>query len=92
MNEKILEQNLSEAFIRDWEIIPTGSGFLVVSDWLWPNHERIEIHARTVGEREDLFVVADGGELGRTALRSTFVADKLCRTPLVLREKVSSMP
>ena len=63
MNETTLEQNLTEALIREWEIIPTGSGFLVVSDWLWPNHERIEIHVRTVGEREDLFVVTEGGEL-----------------------------
>jgi len=63
MDEKTLEQGLTEALIRDWDITSTGTGFLVESDWLWPNHERIEIHVRTVGEREDLFVVTDGGEL-----------------------------
>lgn len=63
MNEKTLEQELTEALIRDWDITPTGGGFLVLTDWLWPNRERIEIHVRTVGEREDLFVVTDGGDL-----------------------------
>ena len=63
MDEGALELKLAEELIGGWDIIRTGHGFLVVTDWKWPNHERIEIHVRTVGEREDLFVVTDGGEL-----------------------------
>jgi len=63
MDETILKQRLQEAFIEDWEIMPTGGGFLIVTDWHWPNSERIEIHIRPVGEREDLYIVSDGGEL-----------------------------
>lgn len=63
MDEKRLWQDLSEEMIRDWEILPTGSGFVIVSDWRWPNNDRIEVVVRNVGEREDLFLVSDGGEL-----------------------------
>lgn len=63
MDEKLLFENLAQELIREWEIIPTGDGFLVMTDWNLPNDERIEIHVRTVGEREDLYVVTDGGNL-----------------------------
>jgi hypothetical protein len=63
MDEKRLRQDLAEAMVRDWEILPTGSGFVVASDWVWPTRERIEITVRTVGDREDLYLVTDGGEL-----------------------------
>ena len=36
---------------------------MVTTDWVLPNNERIEIHVRRVGDREDLFIVTDGGEL-----------------------------
>ena len=36
---------------------------MITTDWVFPNNERIEIHVRRVGEREDLFIVTDGGEL-----------------------------
>jgi hypothetical protein len=35
----------------------------VASDWTWPTGDRIEVTVRQVGEREDLFLVSDGGEL-----------------------------
>ncbi len=63
MDESILRQALAETFIEGWEVTPTGSGFLVISDWRWPNRERIEIFVRTVGERDDLYTVTDGGDL-----------------------------
>lgn len=63
MDEKLLFENLARELIREWEIIPTGDGFLVMTDWNLPNDERIEIHVRTVGERDDLYVVTDGGNL-----------------------------
>ena len=63
MDEKTLEQNLAETLVEGWDISSTGNGFLVASDWRWPNNERIEIYVRNVGEREDLFLVTDGGEL-----------------------------
>jgi hypothetical protein len=63
MEEKRFWEDLSEEMVRHWEILPTGSGFVVVSDWSWPNNDRIEVVVRTVGEREDLFLVSDGGEL-----------------------------
>lgn len=63
MDEKHLEQQLAEELIAGWQIIATGSGFLVSTDWHWPNDERIEIYVRTVGEREDLYIVTDGGDL-----------------------------
>lgn len=63
MDERNLEEKLALAFIEGWEVIPTGNGFLLSSDWRWPNAERIEIHVRTVGEREDLYLVSDGGDL-----------------------------
>jgi len=63
MSYKDLDEQLAIAFIKGWDIIPTGGGFLISSDWCWPNRDRIEIHVRTVGEREDLFLVTDGGDL-----------------------------
>ena len=63
MDEKKLWQDLSEEMVRAWEILPTGSGFVIASDWSWPNNDRIEVVVRSVGEREDLFLVSDGGEL-----------------------------
>lgn len=63
MDEKALFEGLAEELIRQWEIIPTGGGFLVLTDWEFPNDERIEIQVRMVGEREDLYVATDGGSL-----------------------------
>lgn len=63
MDERDLEEKLAFALIEGWNIIPTGNGFLVSSDWRWPNEEHIEIHVRTVGERDDLYLVSDGGDL-----------------------------
>jgi len=63
MDIKTLLENLAEELVREWEITPTGSGFFMVTDWRWPNDERIEIYIRAVGEREDLYLVTDGGNL-----------------------------
>ena len=63
MDEKSLFENLVEELVRHWEIVPTGGGLLIVTDWELPNEERIEIQVRTVGEREDLYVATDGGSL-----------------------------
>lgn len=63
MSVKDLDERLALAFIEGWDIIPTGGGFLIRSDWCWPNRDRIEIHVRSVGDREDLFLVTDGGDL-----------------------------
>ena len=63
MEEKEILDSLAEEFFAGWEVTPTGGGFLITTDWILPNNERIEIHIRRVGEREDLFLVTDGGEL-----------------------------
>lgn len=63
MDEKKLWQGLLDEMVSGWEILPTGSGFVVASDWVWPTGDRIEVVVRKVGEREDLFLVSDGGEL-----------------------------
>lgn len=63
MHEGNLEQGLAREFISDWDITATGGGFLITTSWLYPNGSRIEIHVRAVGEREDLYLVSDGGEL-----------------------------
>lgn len=63
MDEKALFQNLAEELIKGWDVIPTGGGYLVLTDWQWPNQEHIEVYVRTVGQREDLFLVSDGGEI-----------------------------
>ena len=63
MDAKTLEKELSEELIEHWDITPTGNGYLIATDWQWPSHERIEIFVRTVGGRDDLFLVTDGGEL-----------------------------
>lgn len=63
MNAKELEQLMEQAMTSEWEVTSTGTGFLIATDWRLPNNERIEIFVRTVGEREDLFLVTDGGEV-----------------------------
>jgi hypothetical protein len=63
MDENEILEALAEDFFRGWDVTPTGGGFLIATDWVLPNNERIEIHVRRVGEREDLFIVTDGGEL-----------------------------
>jgi len=63
MDETVLEERLAEALLAEWEVLPTGNGFLVITDWRWPGHERIEVHVRRVAERDDLYLVTDGGEL-----------------------------
>ncbi len=63
MDENDILESLSEDFYQGWDVAPTGGGFLITTDWVMPNNERIEIHIRRVGEREDLFIVTDGGEL-----------------------------
>lgn len=63
MDETVLEERLAEALLAEWEILPTGNGFLVITDWHWPGHEKIEVHVRRVAERNDLYLVTDGGEL-----------------------------
>jgi hypothetical protein len=63
MDDMSLEDKLALAFMEGWTVTPTGNGYLLASDWRWPNDERIEIHVRTVGEREDLYLVTDGGDL-----------------------------
>lgn len=63
MDETQLEERLAEELLTGWEVIPTGSGFLVTTAWRWPNDEMIEIHVRRVADRDDLYVVTDGGEL-----------------------------
>ncbi len=63
MDENEIQEALAEDFSRGWDVTPTGGGFLIATDWVLPNNERIEIHIRRVGDREDLFIVTDGGEL-----------------------------
>jgi hypothetical protein len=63
MDENEILEALAEDFSRGWDVTPTGGGFLIATDWVFPNNERIEIHIRRVGDREDLFIVTDGGEL-----------------------------
>jgi hypothetical protein len=63
MDEKTISENLAEEMIRGWTITETGNGYVVETSWQWPSRERIEIYVRSVGEREDLFIISDGGEL-----------------------------
>jgi hypothetical protein len=63
MDETVLEEKLAEELMAGWEVIPTSTGFLVTTDWRWPSDEKIEIVVRRVAERDDLYVVTDGGEL-----------------------------
>jgi hypothetical protein len=63
VDENVLEEKLAEELIAGWEVVPTGSGFLVTTAWRWPNDEMIEIFVRRVAERDDLYLVTDGGEL-----------------------------
>ena len=63
MDEKEVWEELAEQMLQGWELIPMGNGFTVMTDWHWPDGNRIEIYVRAVGDREDLYVVTDGGEL-----------------------------
>ena len=63
MDENEILEALAESFFQGWQVAPTGGGFLITTDWILPSNEFIEIHVRRVGEREDLFIVTDGGEL-----------------------------
>ncbi len=63
MDETDLLEDLGAEFIKGWDVAPTGSGFMVITDWQWPNRDRIEVFVRKVGDREDLFLVSDGGEI-----------------------------
>lgn len=63
MDEQDVMDQLAASFYQGWEVVSTGGGFLVITDWTLPAGERIEIHVRRVGEREDLFLVTDGGEI-----------------------------
>ena len=63
MDYKAVEQALAHEMILGWDITPTGSGLLISTNWRLPNKDRIEIHVRAVGEREDLYLVTDGGAL-----------------------------
>ena len=59
MDENQILDALAEDFFHGWDVAPTGGGFLITTDWALPNNERIEIHVRRVGDREDLFIVTD---------------------------------
>jgi hypothetical protein len=63
LDEKDIFDGLVEDFYQGWDVMPTGGGFLITTDWRFPNDDKIEIHVRKVGDREDLFLVTDGGEL-----------------------------
>jgi hypothetical protein len=63
VDETVLEGRLAEELLEGWELIPTGGGFLVTTAWRWPNDELIEIYVRRVAERDDLYLVTDGGAL-----------------------------
>jgi len=63
VDENVLEEKLAEELVEGWQVVPTGSGFLVTTAWRWPTGEMMEISVRKVAERDDLFVVTDGGEL-----------------------------
>ncbi len=63
MDEDEILEALAEDFFQGWNVSATGGGFLITTDWVLPNNERIEIHVRRVGDRDDLFVVTDGGDL-----------------------------
>jgi hypothetical protein len=63
VDETVLEGKLAEELLEGWEVIPTGSGFLVTTAWRWPSDEMIEIYVRRVAERDDLYLVTDGGAL-----------------------------
>lgn len=63
MDEIVLEERLAEELIGGWEILPTGNGWLVKTDWRWPGDDKIEVHVRRVADRDDLYLVTDGGEL-----------------------------
>ena len=63
MDENEILEALAEDFFQGWDVATVGGGFLITTDWVLPNNERIEIHVRRVSDREDLFIVTDGGEL-----------------------------
>ncbi len=63
MDSQALLNDLTEALISGWAVTPTGTGFLITTDWTWPNGHAIEIYVRNVSEGDSLFLVTDGGEL-----------------------------
>lgn len=63
MDEKQLWEGLGEEMLEGWEILPMNNGFTVMTDWHWPDGSRIEVYVRGVGDRGDLYLVTDGGEL-----------------------------
>jgi hypothetical protein len=63
MDENEILEALAGDFFQSWRVATTGGGFLITTDWVLPDGEPIEIHIRRVGEREDLFIVTDGGDL-----------------------------
>jgi hypothetical protein len=63
MDESVLEQKLAEELFAEWQVLGTGHGFLVMTDWRWPDDEKIEVQVRRVADRDDLYLVGDGGEL-----------------------------
>ena len=63
MDIEAVEQALAEAMILGWIVVPTGGGMIITTNWKMPTSEHIEVHVRSVGEREDLYLVTDGGEL-----------------------------
>ena len=63
MDENEILEALAADFFQGWDVATVGGGFLITTNWALPNNERIEIHVRRVGERDNLFIVTDGGEL-----------------------------
>lgn len=63
VEEQALERGIAEEMVKGWSVIGTGGGFIIQTDWRWPHGERIEITVRRVSERDDLYLVTDGGEL-----------------------------
>ncbi len=72
MHEETLLDRLGRELIESWQVVAAGNGFLVTTDWRLPNDELIEIHVRNVGDRKDLFVVTDGGEVANVLFSHGF--------------------
>jgi len=39
VDENVLEEKLAEELLEGWQVVPTGSGFLVTTAWRWPTGE-----------------------------------------------------
>lgn len=63
MDTTAIQESLAQEMITEWSFVPTGNGLLIITNWRLPNMQNIEIHIRRIGEREDLYLVTDGGEL-----------------------------